>query len=68
MFLFRFRSTKRKSMYWYKLKSMDIMLKIYRKGWETDVKKLKQLRKKYEENRVFINWVNKRIKNISFKN
>ena len=61
--LFR-RRRKKKSFYGNKLESANLIHKIYVKGWEKDSRKLKDLKKKYEDNSIFGAWVDKQLERI----
>lgn len=61
--LFRKRRSKR-NLQWYKLEHADLVHKIYVKGWERNKGKLKSLKKKYEDNHVFVIWVDKQIERL----
>jgi len=61
--LFR-RRRKQKGLYRYMLENTHLVCKIYNKGWEKDIDRLKKMKKKYEDNHVFVIWVDKQIERI----
>jgi len=61
--LFRIRR-KQKDLRGYKLEHSNLVLKIYKKGWEKNRDKLKDLKKKYKDNHVFVIWIDKQIERL----